>query len=133
MQCELHRNESGDKATLGSFFVNGKFECHTLELPWKDNERMVSCIPLGSYQLEISWSQRFGRPMIRVLNVPGRDGILIHPGNTDANTEGCILVGYKVEGPDLISGSTAAYSDLKAKIAQALDEGEVVTLVVMEV
>lgn len=87
--------------------VDGKHFCYTLEDPWKNNEPFVSCIPEGAYGLILSISVRFGREMPRLIGVPGRFGILIHPGNTDADTEGCILVGEKRIGADLLRSRAA--------------------------
>lgn len=72
----------------------------SLELPWRDNERNISCIPPGKYQVESYLSSRHGQCYL-VKAVPGRSGILIHVGNVagdresglDSNVEGCILVG----------------------------------------
>jgi hypothetical protein len=63
---------------------------YTIELPWKNNQAGVSCIPEGKYDLVKRWSPKFGSHL-QILNVPGRELILIHPAN-DALLElrGCI-------------------------------------------
>jgi hypothetical protein len=66
--------------------------CRTYELPWRDNERNISCIPSGIYDCRIRYSSTKGRSF-EVLNVKDRSDILIHVGNTHVDTEGCILVG----------------------------------------
>lgn len=70
------------------------FECVTLELPWLDNKRSISCIPEDEYMV---WKML---PTIKrryeyfwVKNVPGRTGILFHPGNYTRQIKGCILPG----------------------------------------
>ncbi len=68
------------------------FECKTLELPWKDNNREVSCIPVGSYSVSKHVSPSKG-DCFHIENVPGRDNILIHKGNYNKDTLGCVLVG----------------------------------------
>lgn len=83
--------------TTGRLYYDGD-EIFTLELPWLDNQKDVSCIPAGTYTCQLLWSNRFQKIMPRLLFVPERDGILIHPGNTEANTEGCILVGTSLAG-----------------------------------
>ncbi len=79
--------------TTGELLVEGEFFCYTLELPWLNNLAGKSCIPCGQYRVILSLSTRFKREMPRLIGVPGRLGILIHPGNTEADTEGCILLG----------------------------------------
>lgn len=64
----------------------------TLELPWKDNQRKVSQIPIGTYACRRVQSPRFGNTF-EVL-VPGRTHVLFHGGNTADDTLGCILVGH---------------------------------------
>ena len=71
----------------------GAFSCFTLERPWLNNQRRVSCIPAGTYKGRVLPSPRFGIDLPELLDVPGRDQILIHPGNTIDDTEGCILIG----------------------------------------
>lgn len=102
--------------------VNGKFGafgcltwgaspmCVTLERPWLDNQRNVSCIPAGTYRCTKYRSEKFD-DCVYVHDVPGRDGILIHAGNVIADTEGCILVG-KSFSPAGILKSRQALSDL---------------------
>lgn len=65
----------------------------TLELPWRGNQRGVSCIPAGTYPVQYGWSDRWNCLMPHVLDVPGRDAIEIHIGNGPGDTDGCIIVG----------------------------------------
>lgn len=83
------------EATIGRLSVNG-FECFTLEEPWLNNATGVSRIPPGEYICKIVMSPHFGS-VYEVTNVPHRSHILIHPGNTTADTEGCLLLGSTVE------------------------------------
>ena len=66
----------------------------SLELPWKDNERNISCIPTGTYQIIKDYSDNLGY-FFRLLNVPNRSGVLIHVGNFYTQIEGCIIAGMK--------------------------------------
>ena len=58
-----------------------------------------TAIPGGRYRLIVGWSTRFQKDLPRLLDVPGFSGILIHPGNSEGDTAGCILAGTK-HGPD---------------------------------
>lgn len=70
------------------------FICRTLELPWKNNQRSVSCIPEGEYDvIKEQDSPKHHYPHFRILNVPGREGILIHIVNYVKDLEGCVGVG----------------------------------------
>ena len=71
--------------------------------------------------------------MLHIVDVPGFDYILIHCGNTDEHTAGCLLVGdtqnnNMVEEDGFIGRSTAAYKRIYPKIAKALEQGEEVTI-----
>ena len=78
------------QGTHGVLLVNGEEICHTIELPWLQNKRQVSCIPEGSYKLRKRYNAKFKWHLV-LETVKGRDGILIHPAN-DAKKEllGCI-------------------------------------------
>src|SRR6476620_7785754 len=78
------------KGTNGELFLNGERLCYTIELPWKNNQHQVSCIPEGRYELKKRYTERFGNHLI-FLNVPNRSYILLHAAN-DALKEikGCI-------------------------------------------
>ena len=71
----------------------------TLEPPWKNNEKNISCIPCGLYQCEFHISPKFG-PTYQVKGVPDRTHILFHKGNYTKNTKGCVLVGEQFERTD---------------------------------
>lgn len=82
--------------TQGIMIVESRV-IHTIEEPWKNNEKKISCIPNGLYsvkKLPVSPSGRF-RNVFHVLDVSGRTGIFIHEGNTTLDIEGCILVGLR--------------------------------------
>ena len=124
MELKAKRTDFTENSTIGELSVNGKFECYTLE----DKVRPVkiagkTAIPAGRYEVVINFSQRFGRPLPLLLNVPNFEGVRIHPGNTPANTEGCILVG-ETKSQDLVSQSRAAFERLfeKLKCASASEK-----------
>lgn len=95
MELNLYRIAEIDGASIGVLTAQGKRVCFTLEQPWRDNARDVSCIPPGVYELELRQSPRFGLTY-EVAAVPGRSHILFHAGNTVADTRGCILPGLQI-------------------------------------
>lgn len=88
----LTRVASSDKGTFGVLLNGEKPLCVTCEDPWLDNKRNLSCIPAGSYRAAKRLSEKYGQHWL-LEEVPGRDLILIHAGNTINDTQGCILVG----------------------------------------
>lgn len=86
----LTRHRMLSTVTLGRFTIGGKLLCCTLELPWKKNARATSCIPEGTYSMMWSYSPAFRRNTWRLIDVPGRDGILIHAANYTRQLKGCI-------------------------------------------
>lgn len=121
MELKLEREEYTSKSTIGRLFVNGLYECHTLE----DKDRMleangtkikgITAIPRGRYEVIINYSNRFQQYMPLLLNVPQFEGVRIHSGNTSENTEGCILVG-NTKDKDFIGESRLAYQNLMKKL-----------------
>jgi len=86
----LKRIWGSGTATYGVLIDDVPFAV-TLELPWRNNQQDISCIPAGNY-----YCRKF-RQVFQVINVPGRKDILIHKGNLDIETKGCILVGEQYE------------------------------------
>jgi hypothetical protein len=75
----------------------------------------------------ITWSPRFKQRLPLLIDVPGFDGIRIHPGNTANDTHGCLLVGEKViqvAGVPFLTHSKDAFERLFAKLSKAYDAGE---------
>lgn len=85
--------------TFGPIDFEGKPFGLTIELPWKDNEAEISCIPPGEYMCK-----RFSSPThpdtFEVCNVPNRSGILFHIANTVNDLQGCIGIGEQFEEKD---------------------------------
>lgn len=120
MNLKLVRKTFTDESTVGALSVNGKHECFTLE----DKVRAVkikgaTAIPAGIYEVTITFSDRFQRPLPLLLNVPNFSGIRIHSGNTADDTEGCILVGT-TQSKNFIGNSRVAFKALCGKIEKAL-------------
>lgn len=123
-------------ATIGKMFINGGFECWTLEDAYHEQKvPHETCIPMGAYRIDVRTSPRFtpiyGHKMLWVKDVPGFEYILIHRGNTVSDTSGCILVGADTAGSKLLR-STEAYDKFYNKVAPAVNAGEIVMLGVID-
>ena len=138
MKLEVLREPSTAQSTPGSLFVDGVLECVTLEdvvreipgQPVEDWKIMdATAIPVGTYDVVITRSQRFKRDLPLLLAVPGFEGIRIHPGNTAADTSGCILVG-QTRSADFIGSSRIAFAALFEKIRVALDAEQPVRITI---
>jgi hypothetical protein len=107
MKIELLRDKSTGKATTGRLLIDGVFQCWTLEDVVRPSKiAHETAIPAGTYKVVITESNRFKRRLPLLVDVPGFDGIRIHPGNSADDTDGCILVGTS-KTVDWISGSRA--------------------------
>lgn len=133
MEIVVKRIANKPTYTIGHLYIDGKYFCDTLEdtnrqLSQKDSLTKIkktkikdrTAIPYGTYKVTMNvvsprysnfskypYAKQFGGKMPRLLNVPGFEGILIHPGNTDAHTSGCLLVGEnKVVGKVINSQAT---------------------------
>lgn len=151
MKLKIERKWKKATYTIGRLYVDGVYFCNTLEdkdrsLKQTDNISVIrrikvfgeTAIPTGTYNVQmniispkyagISWYQRTCRGrMPRLENVPGFEGVLIHPGNTPADTLGCILVGKNtVVGQ--VTGSRDTFAALYKKMRSAYEQGEKVTI-----
>lgn len=101
MKLRLVRVGEFENATYGVMSIDDRPLFVTLEDAWRDNEKMVSCIPKGTYKIRRHQSPKFGECFM-VLDVPNRSHILIHAGNSHKDTHGCILLGqnFQTEGPE---------------------------------
>lgn len=93
MKVVLKRTAS-DKVhgTFGVLHIDGVPVCVTCEESWLDNLPRESCIPAGAYPVKAYSGTKY-KNVWQVYDVPGRSAILIHWGNTERNTAGCILMG----------------------------------------
>lgn len=121
MKLLLKRLHKTDNSTVGELYVDGKFECYTLED--KEREVKIKCetaIPKGEYKVIINLSNRFKILLPLLISVPNFEGVRIHPGNTNHDTEGCILVGT-TRSKDFIGSSRIAFKKLFEKMKKAKD------------
>jgi len=114
MNLRLQRLVQSYDATIGELYTNDLWQCWTLEDQIIEGPKVLgkTAIPPGKYEVIINWSQRFGRLMPLLLNVPQFEGIRIHSGNTAEDTEGCILVGQQRIGNNRIGLSRVAYKEV---------------------
>jgi hypothetical protein len=119
MKIQIKRLHRTEFSTIGELLIDNVWECYTLE----DIERDVkikgeTAIPKGTYKVIINQSNRFKRLLPLLLNVEGFEGVRIHAGNTNHDTEGCILVG-KTRSNDFIGQSRKAFDSLFTKMQKA--------------
>lgn len=136
MKLSLQRFEFTEQSTIGRLSVNGEGFCVTLE----DKDRRLefggekvygkTAIPRGTYKVVIDFSNRFKRELPRLLNVPGFEGIRIHPGNAPEDTEGCILIGANWR-KDWVTDSRATFNKLFQRLEIAYDNGEEIEIEVL--
>ena len=150
MKLKLLRSYRGPYYTIVHLFINGSFFCDTIE----DTDRGLTdsmpiekiksikiygetAIPTGIYRIDMSivsnkfknrsWAKCCNGKLPRLLGVKGFDGVLIHVGNTQNDSLGCILVGEnKVKGR--VINSTATFERLISKLKAAETKGEVIEL-----
>lgn len=137
MRIQVRRTTRTQSYTVSSMYLDGERMCYVLEdavreilgqpvSSWKIPGK--TAIPAGVYPVSVSWSGRFQKMLPLMKNVPGFDGIRIHPGNTDEDTEGCLLVGLSWPGGDRIGESAKAFSMIFPLIQSAWSLGELITL-----
>ena len=96
MNLLIERYPSSEHQVIGNGFVLDNdfinFEFKTLELAWKNNQKQISCVPIGDYKVKKRWSKKFGNHF-HILDVPNRSYILIHCANFYTQLRGCVAVG----------------------------------------
>lgn len=129
MRLKLQRFQFTDTSTIGNLTVDDKPFCVALE----DRDRKLeeggekvyaeTAIPRGTYKVIIDFSKRFKRELPRLLEVPGFEGVRIHPGNGPKDTEGCILVGATWR-KDWVTDSRRTFERLFEQMEDAYEAGE---------
>lgn len=114
------RIESTPECVIGTLSVDGEVQCFTYELPWKDNQDDISCIPPGVYYAVERFSNKQGYKVYELIDVPDRDNVQIHIGNTGKDTTGCILpgmmVGHLGEATRAVLASKKAFDKVKKAV-----------------
>jgi len=147
MKLEVLRVSSESDSTSGLLFQLGadtnvrQFLCYTLEDEFRNNKvKHETRVPAGTYEIKLRtvggfhgrYTKRFPdmhKGMLHVQDVPGFEYILIHTGNTDEHTSGCLIIGDSQENNQLmengfIGKSTQAYKRVYPKILEELERGE---------
>ena len=129
MELELFRTYYSD-GTNSEILHDGEHLCFAIELPWKNNQHEISCVPEGRYELKKRYSDHFGWH-IQVCNVPERDLILIHPAN-DAMSElkGCIAPVSLLNGEGKGLESRQALAKIIGLVYPVFEKGEEVYLTI---
>lgn len=132
MILNLVRDTFTNKTSIGKLYIDGKFYCYTLEDVIRPNGIKVygeTAIPKGTYPIVIDYSPKYKKNMTHILNVPGFEGIRIHPGNKAEDTEGCIIVGTS-RSKDWVSGSVKAYKPLFDILVKAFESQDEITITI---
>lgn len=118
------------EGTNGTLACDGQFLCYTIELPWRENEKGVSCIPEGYYLLRKRYSRKF-QWHIEVVAVKNRSSILLHPANNAlSQLHGCIAPVTELSGAGLGLQSRQAFTTVKKLVYTALEQSAIVSLIV---
>ncbi|WP_273534032.1 DUF5675 family protein [Prevotella aurantiaca] len=144
LNLKLERKWKKEKYTIGNLYINGVFFSNVLEdtvrglrqdmTPEEIKKIKIhgqTAIPSGRYEIRVTLSARFRRQLPILLNVPGYAGVRIHPGNTDANTEGCLLPG-KNDRVGQVSNSRATMAALQKQIEEAIYQNSKVYIEIVD-
>lgn len=137
MKIEINRKHFLSTCTVGELLVDGEFLGLTIE----DKVRQIAgepvaswkvpgetAIPVGTYKVVVTMSNRFKKPLPLLLGVEGFEGVRIHTGNSSKDTEGCIIVGSTWDGKsDFVGGSRVAFE----KVMQAIQSADECTLTIV--
>jgi Family of unknown function (DUF5675) len=115
MRITVLRDEPTPQSTEGTMYLDGRFECYTLEPPTLQPPTKPRAIPAGVYNWQKYLSPKMGFEVILLLNVPDFTGVEIHPGNDPDDTIACTVVGT-VEQDNFVGHSREAFAELMAKL-----------------
>ena len=127
----LEREVFTDKSIIGSLYMNSHKICDTLELPYNNNNKNVSAIPTGLYDLCVrsgADSTKYKYVHLQVLEVPNRSFILFHIGNSAKDSKGCILTGMSRQ-TDMVLNSKKSHTLLMQVILENMNTGTMELLI----
>ena len=107
----IRQDATPDKGTKGTFLIDGKLQCFTLEPYHRQNRVNLSSIPAGQYYCKPYSSDKYSETW-EVTGVEGRSKILFHTGNTDEDSSGCIILGSEVNDNGVLE-SKKAFQQIK--------------------
>lgn len=153
MELKIKRKAFDKSYTIGNLYIDGKFFSNVLEdcdrgltqdMPLGEIQSKKvygkTAIPKGTYEIDMntvspkfkdrSWAKPYGGKIPRLMNVPGYEGVLCHPGNTSESTSGCLLVGKNsIKG--MVTDSTRTFHTLMSKfLLPAKVKGERITITI---
>ncbi len=111
----INRVYAHTQSMVGALYANNERVCYTLELPWRDNQNNISCIPVGNYVGSIRTDGNKGW-RIELAAVPNRTHVQLHVGNYPSDVLGCILVGLGWSTNSVTSSDAA-----RVKLKQAYE------------
>ena len=134
MKLILERKYLKNDYTIGNLYINDLWFCNTLEdkvriknCNCKQKKKGMTAVPEGQYKVEMLWWEKHKDYYPHLKDVPCFEGILIHSGNDETDTEGCILVGYNKVVGGLIE-SRMTYLRLQGLCLMAIKQGEEITI-----
>lgn len=140
MKLELKRIALNEEYTIGKLYINGEYFADVLEDKVRDfnkdgdlldkGETKVygkTAIPYGTYTIILTYSNRFKKILPLIENVPGFEGIRIHPGNTAVDTHGCLLVGINSE-KGMVTKSVDTFKKLMVRFVDATEMKETILI-----
>lgn len=136
MKLTLKRIALRQTYTIGKLYIDDNYFCDTLEDTVRDlnkngkfdnGEKKVkgkTAIPYGTYEIKWTYSPRFKKYTPQLMNVPSFEGIRIHSGNSNKDTEGCLLLG-KNKNVGMVLNSRATINKFYPLIKKACSNGKV--------
>lgn len=133
MNIKLIRNKESKDYTEGKLYINEVYFCDTLEDKDRGLQQHMSlaeikavkvygetCIPYGTYKIELSYSPKFKKIMPAILNVKGFTGVRMHNGSYTYHSSGCPLVGIKYKD-GMLTNSRKTFNELMQKLQNQKD------------
>ena len=146
MELKLIRKDHSSNSAIGDFLIDGSFFSYSLEdkdrqiqpdgsiIPWKSSLKVYgqTAIPYGVYEVITNYSNRFKKVMPLLLDVEGFEGVRIHSGNVNTDTEGCILLGIKTQIENFIGNSRDTFNKFMPLLEEGLNDGKVILTITKE-